>query len=137
MRRASRSISNGMTCSVRYAATESSRPFSVASPRPWMPSSVTSFSVTKLRPGLQTMTLPSTMRMLVGTGGSGLVARGSLLVARRARTAREQRDRGRAGDGDHDERREAGVVARRAIAQVADEHRRRRFGDAVEREHDA
>src|SRR5690242_6000281 len=56
MRAGSRPISTGTTCSVRYAATASSRPFSVASPRPLTPASVSIFSVTKLRPGQVTMT---------------------------------------------------------------------------------
>ena len=37
-----------------------------------MPSSVTSFSVTKLRPGLQTMTLASVIRMTAQYYPSGL-----------------------------------------------------------------
>ena len=56
MRDASRPISAGTTWSVRYDATASSRPLSVASPMPWTPASVSIFSVTKLRPGQVTMT---------------------------------------------------------------------------------
>src|SRR5450432_1527768 len=66
MRRASRPMSIGMTCSSRYATTASSRPLSVASPRPVKPSSVVILRVTKLRPGLQTMTLASTIFMGAG-----------------------------------------------------------------------
>src|SRR5215211_3130899 len=61
--RASRPMRSGTTCSDRYAATASSRPFTVASPRPLRPSSVVTFSVTKLRPGEQTMTRASAIRM--------------------------------------------------------------------------
>src|SRR5678815_2635981 len=63
MRRASRPIRHGITCSVRYAATDSSRPLSVASPSPWTLSSVVIFNVTKLRPGQVMMTLASTIFM--------------------------------------------------------------------------
>src|SRR5215469_17140352 len=48
--------SRGTTWSRRYAATASSRPFRVASPRPVSPSSVVILRVTKLRLGLVTMT---------------------------------------------------------------------------------
>src|SRR6185437_13400763 len=58
---ASRPISSGTTWSVRKLATASSRPFSVASPMPVMPSDVSILSVTKLRPGQVMMTLAETI----------------------------------------------------------------------------
>jgi hypothetical protein len=53
---ASRDTSSGATCSDRYAATASSRPFRVPSPQPTSPSAVVTLSVTKFRPGLATIT---------------------------------------------------------------------------------
>jgi hypothetical protein len=67
MRRASRPMSKGSTCSFRYAATASSRPLRVASPSPYTPSSVVILSVTKFRPGEQTMTFASTIFMVFST----------------------------------------------------------------------
>ncbi|MCY1244474.1 hypothetical protein D9M72_575490 [compost metagenome] len=49
-------ISSCATCSFKYAATASSRPFRVASPMPVTPSSVVIRKVTKLRDGLVTNT---------------------------------------------------------------------------------
>src|SRR4051794_40786667 len=45
--------------------------------------------------------------------------------------ARKHGDRHRAGQRDDNQKEEAGAVAARVIAQVADQHGRRRFGDAV------
>src|SRR3954454_8281902 len=53
---ASRPTSSGTTCSDRYAATASSRPFRVPSPQPISPSVVVILRVTKFRPGLATIT---------------------------------------------------------------------------------
>src|SRR6218665_2861028 len=53
---ASRPIRQGITCSLRELATDSSRPLRVASPIPARPWSVSILRVTKLRPGQQTMT---------------------------------------------------------------------------------
>ncbi|CAH0306479.1 hypothetical protein SRABI26_04701 [Arthrobacter sp. Bi26] len=49
-------ISSCATCSFKYAATASSRPFRVASPIPVTPSSVVIRRVTKFREGLVTKT---------------------------------------------------------------------------------
>ncbi len=51
----------GTTWSLRYEATASSRPFSVASPIPVTPEPVTIFSVTKLRAGQVTITSADTI----------------------------------------------------------------------------
>src|SRR5262245_36120041 len=61
MRAESRPMSVGTTWSVRYDATASSRPLSVASPTPVTPSAVVSLRVTKLRSGQVTMTRASAM----------------------------------------------------------------------------
>ena len=53
---ASRPGNKGATWSDRYDATASSRPFSVPSPQPTSPSVVVILRVTKLRPGLATIT---------------------------------------------------------------------------------
>src|ERR1700744_507104 len=69
MRPGSRPISNGHTWSFRYDATASSRPFNVASPMPYTPSSVTTFNVTKLRPGHVTITSARTIFMGISLSG--------------------------------------------------------------------
>src|SRR5690606_40548113 len=61
MRPASRPIRFGTTWSDRYEATASSRPLSVASPRPYTPERVSILSVTKLRPGQVTITRAATI----------------------------------------------------------------------------
>src|SRR3954464_1623647 len=73
MRSSSRPISVDARCSERYAATDNSRPLSVASPHPTTPSAVTTLRVTKLRPGLLTLTSMLWMVMkLLRRGGSCL-----------------------------------------------------------------
>src|SRR3954466_8241172 len=74
MRSSSRPISVEARCSDRYAATESSRPLSVASPHPTTPSLVTILRVTKFRPGLQTLTSILSMVMDLFLCGSWVVA---------------------------------------------------------------
>ena len=88
IRLASRPMSSGARCSDKYAATASSRPFSVASPRPETPSSVTSFSVTKLRPGEQMMTLASAMRMESISQDQGAPSLAASLLVRRSAVLR-------------------------------------------------
>src|SRR3569623_548306 len=84
MRCGSRPIRHGMTWSSRYATTDFSRPFSVASPRPCTPSSVMILSVTRLRPGQVTMTLALVIFMSCSV--LGLLAGG--FCARRMRVVR-------------------------------------------------
>src|SRR3954451_24908864 len=74
MRSSSRPMSVDGRCWDRYAATESSRPLSVASPQPTTPSLVTILRVTKLRPGLQTLTSILSMVMDFFLCGSGVFA---------------------------------------------------------------
>src|SRR6478609_6007374 len=80
-------ISSCATCSFRYAATASSRPFSVASPIPVTPSSVVIRSVTKLRDGLVTNTSAAIIFTAVqafGVSGMGGPGRVGVLALRAA-----------------------------------------------------
>ena len=64
-------ISSCATCSFKYAATASSRPFRVASPIPVTPSSVVIRRVTKFREGLVT----NTSAAMIFTTGPGFLGR--------------------------------------------------------------
>src|SRR5690349_1149034 len=71
----SRPMSAGTTWSVRYDATASSRPFSVASPRPWRPSSVSTFRVTVTVEWSGHLTTSITRRYDASTGRGPAVPR--------------------------------------------------------------